>query len=101
MPAVSSRDLIEETLRSGKPMVGEIVYAPLLNKHAVEVLVPYSRKGKPELVGLNNLSFAAERTSGLHVLFHGFANTMRHEPSGLVGDAERAVQLVRREALLR
>ncbi len=50
LPAVSSRDLIEETLRSGKPMVGEIVYAPLLNKHAVEVLVPYSRKGKTELV---------------------------------------------------
>src|SRR5689334_22835682 len=50
LPPVSSRALIEETLRTGKPMVGQIIYAPLLKRYAVAVLVPYARRGKPELV---------------------------------------------------
>jgi hypothetical protein len=31
---------------------------------------------------------------------HGFANAHRHEPSGLVGDAQSPMQLVRGEAFL-
>ncbi len=43
-------------------------------------------------VGFNNFAFAAKR-AGVHV-FHRFTDAMRHEPCGLVGDAERAVQLM-------
>jgi signal transduction histidine kinase len=50
LPAVSSRELVEETLRTGKPVIGEIVFAPLLERYAVAVLVPYARKGRPQFV---------------------------------------------------
>lgn len=49
-------------------------------------------------VCLNNLAIAAERrqSSGPHAL----TDAVRHEPGGLIGHVERAVQLVRRDALL-
>jgi signal transduction histidine kinase len=50
LPPVSSRELVAATLRSGQPTKGQIVYAPLLKRYAVAVLVPYVRKGKPEFV---------------------------------------------------
>jgi signal transduction histidine kinase len=50
LPPVSSRELILETLRTGQPVVGETVYAPLLERYAVAVLVPYLRKGRPQFV---------------------------------------------------
>jgi signal transduction histidine kinase len=50
LPPVTSRELIEETLRSGEPTMGEVVYAPLLERHAVAVLVPYARRDQPQFV---------------------------------------------------
>src|SRR4051794_12216417 len=49
------------------------------------------------LVGFNGLAGTAEMASGA---FHRLADAVKQEPSALVGDAERAVQLVGREALL-
>lgn len=46
MPAVSEPDLIRETLQTGTPLMGEITYAPVLQRHAVAILVPYKRKGR-------------------------------------------------------
>lgn len=42
-------------------------------------------------VGFDDLAVATHRGA---VVGHGFADPMAHEPGGLVGDAERAVQLV-------
>jgi signal transduction histidine kinase len=50
LPAVTHPELIRETLERGTPMMGEVVYAPLLRRHAVAVLVPYKRKGRPQFV---------------------------------------------------
>ena len=45
-------------------------------------------------VGFNGLSFATHRTATLCRDRHGSANAVFHEPSGLVGNANRAVQLM-------
>jgi signal transduction histidine kinase/ActR/RegA family two-component response regulator len=44
LPEISSRDLIEETLRTGRAMAGQVIYAPLLRTYAVAVLIPYRSK---------------------------------------------------------
>ena len=38
-------------------------------------------------VGFNCFAFTAQRTGARHIFFHRFANSMRHEPSGFIGDA--------------
>src|SRR4051812_19052343 len=50
------------------------------------------------LVNLDNLIIAAELRS-VGAIVESMADTMRHEPSSLVGYAEHTVQLVRRHAL--
>lgn len=50
-------------------------------------------------VGFDNLARSAERRIGLHL--ERFADAMRHEPRGLVGDPEHPVKLVRADPFLR
>ena len=70
----------------------------MLRRCAWRVLVAFFLAADIGLVGLDDLAFAAHRAQ---VAFaHGFADTVGHEPSRLVGDAEHAVQLVRAHALL-
>ncbi len=49
------------------------------------------------LIGLHDLASAAQRL-GIGVA-HGFANPVRHEPSGFEGNAKGAVKLIRGNAL--
>src|SRR5262245_28148622 len=51
-------------------------------------------------VDLDLLACAAKRAREGRFL-HSFAETVCHEPSGFVGDIERAMQLVSRDAFLR
>ena len=51
-------------------------------------------------VGFDDLAFAAERAGRGNVVFHRFADAVKHEPSGFVGDAKRAVKLMAREPFL-
>jgi len=50
-------------------------------------------------VALDNLAGTADRAV-IVVWPHGLADTVRHEPGGLVGDAQHAVKLMRADALL-
>src|SRR5215831_5216809 len=48
-------------------------------------------------VGFNEFAFATERF--WVDLPHRLANTVSHKPCGLIGDADRSMELVRRESL--
>src|SRR5262245_48639739 len=63
------------------------------------LLLAASLGADERFVGFNRLASAAQRARE-RLLLHGFAETVRHKPGGLVGDAEHAVELVRRDALL-
>lgn len=52
------------------------------------------------LIGLHDLAFAAHRLRLGRSRRHRLADAVRHEPSGLVGDAEHPAKLRRRHALL-
>ena len=49
-------------------------------------------------VGFDRLAFAANGAQ--RTILHGLADAMRHEPRGLVGHAQRAMDLVRADAFL-
>jgi hypothetical protein len=56
---------------------------------------------KVGFVGFNDLAFAADWIGGAFRFGHGFTDAMRHEPSGLIGDIQSAVELMSGEAFLR
>lgn len=88
---------MEHTGRSAALDKGE--YSVLEGGCAATALLGLAFQATDEsLVHFDRATVAAER----RVLdgCHGKADTMGHEPSGLVGDAEHTVQLVGRDALL-
>ncbi len=43
LPGIQSRQLIADVFRTHEPLVGEVRYAPVIDRYAVVVLVPYFR----------------------------------------------------------
>ncbi|HEY6125082.1 MAG TPA: ATP-binding protein [Steroidobacteraceae bacterium] len=50
LPDVTSREMVEQTIRTQAPLVGQIIDAPVLKTSAVAVLVPVVRKDKVQYV---------------------------------------------------
>jgi len=50
LPEVTSRELVEETIRTRAPLVGEVAYTPVLHTSAVVVLVPFVRRDQVRYV---------------------------------------------------
>jgi signal transduction histidine kinase/CheY-like chemotaxis protein len=50
LPEVTWRDVIEESIRTKAPVVGQVVNSPVLETSVVAVLVPFVRKGKVQYV---------------------------------------------------
>ena len=50
LPDVTSREIVEQVIRTKAPVVGEVVYAPVIKASAVAVLVPFVRKGRVQYV---------------------------------------------------
>jgi len=90
LPPVSSRELVDETLRTGKPVVGEVIYAPLLRKHAVAVLVPYVRDGRPQFV------IAAVMQPEYFLGLLDPLDMKRYTPQGVIAILDRNARVVAR-----
>jgi signal transduction histidine kinase len=50
LPEVTSRELVLEAMRTKAPVVGQVVYSPVIKASAVAVLVPFVRQGEVEYV---------------------------------------------------
>ncbi len=50
LPQVTEPALVAEVMREKTPVVGQVVFAPVLQMYAVAVLVPYLREGKVKYV---------------------------------------------------
>jgi signal transduction histidine kinase/CheY-like chemotaxis protein len=50
LPEVTSRDIVGEAMRTKAPVVGQVVYSPVIKTSAVTVLVPYVRNGEVQYV---------------------------------------------------
>jgi signal transduction histidine kinase len=50
LPPVSEAQLIAEVMATKKPVAGQLVYAPVLDLHAVAIVLPYLRQGRAKYV---------------------------------------------------
>jgi signal transduction histidine kinase len=50
LPEVSPREVVLEAIRTKSPVVGQVVYSPVIKASAVAVFVPFVRKGEVQYV---------------------------------------------------
>ena len=50
LPEVAPRDVVLEAIRTKAPVVGQVVYSPVIKASAVAVFVPFVRKGEVQYV---------------------------------------------------